>query len=261
MTCKYIRGKPYYYARESKRVDGRPKIVWQKYLGTPQQIIDVMTGKGADHNTHAPSEALITEFGAVVALHGLAERLRLAKIIDKHVPKKSSGPSVGAYLVTAALNRCVAPRSKAKIGEWFAGTALRRLLDIESRQLTSQRFWDNMDRVSDKAIAKIEEEITAHMVKEFNIDLRRVLFDGTNFFTFIDTFNDHCTIAQRGKNKEGRRALRIVGLALLVSADFHVPLFHHTYPGNLIGVYRTARSTFLLPHSGCRARSAPANAY
>lgn len=26
--------------------------------------------------------------------------------------------------------------------------------------------------------------------------------------------------------------MRIVGLALLVTADFHVPLFHHTYPGN-----------------------------
>jgi transposase len=26
--------------------------------------------------------------------------------------------------------------------------------------------------------------------------------------------------------------LRIVGLALLVSADFHIPLCHHTFPGN-----------------------------
>ena len=26
--------------------------------------------------------------------------------------------------------------------------------------------------------------------------------------------------------------LRIVGLALLITRDFHIPLFHHTYPGN-----------------------------
>jgi transposase len=70
------------------------------------------------------------------------------------------------------------------------------------------------------------------MVREFDIDPRRVLFDATNFFTFIDTFNERCTLAQRGKSKEGRAALRIVGLALLVSADFHVPLMHCTYPGN-----------------------------
>ena len=36
---KVIRGKPYYYARECKRVDGKPKIVWQRYLGRPQDII------------------------------------------------------------------------------------------------------------------------------------------------------------------------------------------------------------------------------
>jgi transposase len=229
---KTIRGKPYYYARESKRVDGKPKIVWQKYLGTPQQIIDVMTGKSPSLAGTAPKEALITDFGAVLALHDLCRRLELVETIDKHVPKKGNGPSVGHYLTTAAINRCVAPRSKAKLGEWFEGTALRRMMSIQTKQLTSQRFWDNMDRVSGEAIAKIEEELTAKMVKDFNIDLRQVLFDGTNFFTFIDTFNERCTLAQRGKSKEGRRALRIVGLALLVSADFHVPLFHRTYPGN-----------------------------
>ncbi|MQA92560.1 MAG: IS1634 family transposase [Gemmatimonas sp.] len=49
---------------------------------------------------------------------------------------------------------------------------------------------------------------------------------------FIDTFNDQSTLAQRGHSKEGRAALRLVGLALLVTADGHVPLFHQTYPGN-----------------------------
>jgi transposase len=70
------------------------------------------------------------------------------------------------------------------------------------------------------------------VVEEFELDVHRLLFDATNFFTFIDTFNDKSTLAQRGKSKEGRSSLRIVGLALLVTADFHVPLFHHTYPGN-----------------------------
>lgn len=232
ITKKMVRGKPYYYARECKRVDGKPKIVWQKYLGTPQQIIDVMTGKSPAPSGGAPSEALITDFGAVAALHDLSQRLGLREIIDKHIPKAGRGPSVGDYLTVATINRCIAPRSKAGIGEWFEGTVLRRLMAIQAKQLTSQRFWDNMDRVSTEAIGKIEEELTAKIVAEFDIDLRRVLFDGTNFFTFIDTFNERCTIAQRGKSKEGRRAQRIVGLALLVSADFHVPLFHQTYPGN-----------------------------
>jgi transposase len=126
----------------------------------------------------------------------------------------------------------VAPCSKASIADWFQDTALRRLAGIEARQLSSQRFWDNMDRVPSEAIAAIERDIVAEMVREFEIDLQQVLFDATNFFTFIDTFNERNTLAQRGKSKEGRKALRIVGLALLVSADGHVPLLHRTYPGN-----------------------------
>jgi len=229
---KTIRGKPYYYARECKRVDGKPKIVWQKYLGRPQDIIDAVTGPAAPGAPAQPKEAVISNFGAVAALYDLAVRLQMVAFIDRHVPKRGSGPTVGTYLLVAAINRCVAPCSKASIGEWFETTALRRLVDIERRQLTSQRFWDNMDRVSHDAITAIERDLVAHMVREFDIDLRRVLFDATNFFTFIDTFNQRSTLAQRGKSKEGRAALRIVGLALLVSADFHVPLMHRTYPGN-----------------------------
>ena len=232
LVKKRIRGHTYYYARESQRVDGKPKIVWQKYLGRAQDIITALTEGPAPGLAPQPKEALVTDFAAVAALYDLSQRLRLVEFIDRHVPKKGSGPSVGTYLLVAALNRCVAPCSKASIGEWFDRTVLRRLLPVEARQLTSQRFWDNMDRVSRKALVAIERDLTAHLVREFELDLRRVLFDATHFFTFIDTFNARSTLAQRGKGKEGRSALRIVGLALLVSADFHVPLLHRTYPGN-----------------------------
>ena len=66
---KTIRGKPYYYARECKRVNGRPKIVWQKYLGRAE---DIVTALSAEHSESAPvakpTEAAVSEFGAVVAL-------------------------------------------------------------------------------------------------------------------------------------------------------------------------------------------------
>ena len=230
LVKKRIRGHSYYYARESQRIDGKPKIVWQKYLGRAQDIIDAMAGEAAA--PPAPQQAFVCDFAALAALVDLARRLRLVETIDQHVPKRGRGPSVGSYLLVAALNRCVAPCSKAGIAEWFEATALRRLLGLEARQLTSQRFWDNMDRISRENLVAIERDLAAQLVREFDLDLQRVLFDATNFFTFIDTFNTRNTLAQRGKSKEGRAALRIVGLALLVSADFHVPLLHRTYPGN-----------------------------
>src|SRR3954471_21013205 len=229
---KTIRGKTYYYARECRRVDGKPKIVWQKYLGRADDIITALTQPTAPAT--APEKAVITEFGAVVALYDVARRLCLVEHIDRHVPARRGprGPSLGHYLLVAALNRCTDPRSKVQIAAWYQRTALRRLLDFRPEQLTSQRFWDQMDRPPPQASLAIERDLTAHLIREFALDVRQVLFDATNFFTFIDTFNERCTVARRGHSKEGRAALRIVGLALLVTTDFHIPLCHHTYPGN-----------------------------
>ena len=227
---KTVRGKPYYYARECRRVDGKPKIVWQKYLGKADDLVAAL-GQGPPAT---PVAAVLTEFGAVAALYDLARRLRLVEHIDRHVPARRGprGPSVGTYLLVAALNRAVQPRSKAQIASWFEGTVLRRLLAIRPEQLSSQRFWDQFDRLDAQAIRASERDLTAHLVREFALDVRQVLFDASNFFTFLDTFNGRCSLAQRGHSKEGRAALRIVGLALLVSADFHIPLCHHTYAGN-----------------------------
>jgi transposase len=226
LTKKLIGGNPYYYLRECRRVNGKPKIVWQEYIGTPQQLVLRLTQPD-------PQEGIIREFGAIVATFHMAQQLDVAATIDRHIPKRGAqGPSVGQYLLVATLNRCVAPRSKAQIGEWYEETVLPRLIGIKASQLSSQRFWDNMDRVDEKAIRTIEQEISATAVSRFGLDLRCLLFDATNFFTFIDSFNDRAVLPQRGRSKDGRDNLRLLGLALLVTSDGDIPLLHHTYAGN-----------------------------
>lgn len=226
LTKKIIRGKPYYYLRESKRVNGKPKIVSTIYLGSPQRLLDRLLRP-------EPAKVALSEFGASAAVFALAQALEVVATIDRHVPKRGAqGPSVGEYLLVAALNRCIAPCSKAQIGDWYVKTALRRLLPLAAGQLTSQRFWDNMARVTPEHIAAIEQDLARTTVARFGLDLRCLLFDATNFFTFLDSFNERATLPQRGHSKEGRANLRLLGLALLVTSDGEVPLFHHTYAGN-----------------------------
>jgi transposase len=229
---KILRGHTYYYARECRRVHGQPKIVWQKYLGRADDIIAALGHRRAPADR--PDQATITELGALAALYDLAQRLRLRELVDSHLPKRRGphGPSTGTYVLLATLNRCTNPTSKARFADWFASTVLRRWFPLQREQLTSQRFWNHLNRLTPQAITAIERDLVAHLVPTFRLDVRQVLFDATNFFTFVDTFNGRCTLAQRGHSKEGRAALRIVGLALLVTADFHVPLCHHTYAGN-----------------------------
>ncbi len=231
LTAKKIKGRTYYYLRECQRVDGRPKIVRQIYLGTADEVAAALE-KSPTALMPLP-EAPVLEFGAVTALYDLSKRLRFVETIDRAVPKRSgAGPSVGTYLLLAALNRAVAPSSKAKLAGWYERTTLPRSMKVQSSQLSSQRYWDNMERVTEAALIDVERELTQRVVTEYQLDLSCLFYDATNFFTFIDTFNARPSLPQRGHSKEGRAALRILGLALLVTRDHQIPLFHHLYPGN-----------------------------
>lgn len=227
LTKKLIGGRPYYYLRECRRVDGKPKIIWQQYLGSPTELVRRLQEGGT------PEKAVIREFGASSACLKVACELDVVGAIDRAAPKrKAEGVSVGEYLLIAVLNRCVAPCSKAKLRAWYEQTVLPRDLGVLPKQLSSQRFWDNMDRIDENAITRIGTELAETAVRRFGLDMRCLLFDATNFFTFVDSFNLRAKLPQRGHSKEGRDNLRIIGLALLVSADGDVPLFHHCYAGN-----------------------------
>jgi transposase len=89
-----------------------------------------------------------------------------------------------------------------------------------------------MEHLSVEHLAIIEREVTHRILTIFKIDLDLVLYDYTNFFTFIDTDNKRNSIAQRGKNKQKRNDLRQFCLAMLVVRKHRIPLFSHIYEGN-----------------------------
>jgi hypothetical protein len=133
LTAKVIHGKTYYYARECKRVGGKPKIVRTIYLGSLDNILNAVQ-QAKQPVQHQSVD--IAAFGDVVALWDLAEQIGLVDIINRHVP------------------------------------------------------------------------------------------------TYLDT-NNPTELAERGHNKQKRNDLRQVSLGMMVSTDFHVPLFHKVYAGNV----------------------------
>src|SRR4030066_1800362 len=95
LVKKVIKGKPYYYLRECQRVEGKPKIIWTIYLGSPETILDRVLNP-------EPHEVEIFEFGASAAAFDIASTLDIVSIIDRHVRKRTNaGPSVGQYLLLA----------------------------------------------------------------------------------------------------------------------------------------------------------------
>ena len=226
---KRIGGQTYYYLREVARVGGKPKIVSQRYLGKADDVAAAMEGA-----TVLPERTRHLAFGDVAAAWSVLARLDAAGIVDEVTGSRRADAtaSVGAYLVLAALNRVVAPCSKLAFSDWWATTAADRWVKIPSPALDHRRFWDAMDAVSPAQLAEIERRLGQVMAERFGLDLSALVLDMTNFATFIDTANEKAPIAQRGKAKQKRHDLRLVGLALVVTRDGGVPVACHAYPGN-----------------------------
>src|SRR5260370_11051625 len=106
------------------------------------------------------------------------------------------------------------------------------MVKLAASALDHRRFWEAMDAVSNDQLVEIERRVVARMVESFNVDCSGLVLDMTNFATYIDSANDRAPIAQRGHAKQKRTDLRLVGLGLLVSIDFGVPLVSPPYAGN-----------------------------
>ena len=229
LTRKLIKGRPYYYLRHCQRIDGKPKIVKTVYLGSADQLIARFA---APPTVPEPQAVDLAAFADVAALFDLAEQLQLVALIDAQLPKRDQGLSVGQYLLLAAINRATHPTSKTRLVDWYQRTVLTRLLPASADQLSSQSFWNHLSHITDADIDAIENQLSQRLIERFALSLRTLVYDGTNFFTYINTTNP-ATLPARGHNKQKRNDLRQVNLGLLVSTDFHIPLFHKVDTGNV----------------------------
>jgi transposase len=227
---KVISGKPYWYLREMARVDGKPKMVSERYLGTAAEIEALLDAREA---AVLPERTRHLHFGAVAAVWGLLGDLDVAGLIDQHAPAVPGLPlSPGTYLSLAVLNRVVDPCSKSGFTDWWKTTAGDRFTRISASTLDSRRFWDAMHAIPAGALPEIEHAVAVRVCQRFGLDTSSVALDMTNFATFIATGNTKAPIAQRGKAKQKRTDLRLVGLGLVVTRDGGIPLLSHAYPGD-----------------------------
>jgi len=89
-----------------------------------------------------------------------------------------------------------------------------------------------MHAVTAQQLERIGQTIALRLIEVSGVDVSSVALDMTNFATFITTANAKAPIAQRGKAKQKRSDLRLVGLGLVVTRDGGIPLTWHAYPGD-----------------------------
>lgn len=231
LTQKQIKGITYYYAEETEWKNGKSHRKWRKYLGSLPKIIAAVEGSVS---APKPKYAEIFELGCSSAYLRIAEEIKAIQITDSILNKRKQGLTIGFYIILAAINRGIEPMSKRSMWHWFQNTILlREFPDANKGALSSQRFWDNLSMIKEDEIQQVWMHLINPVLDSNHIDLSCVSYDGTNFYSFIGSFNMRCSLAKRGKNKQGRRDLRQVNYALFCSRKDHLPLYFDIYEGNL----------------------------
>jgi transposase len=226
-------GRTYWRIVESYRDKGRPKLRLVKHLGTADDLLALLQG------SELTSSVRSVAHGDVASLLAVANELAVVPLVDEEiaavaggVPQLRHGLSVGQSCLLIALGRACRPTSKRGWSRWARDTSLPDIFGVRPEALTSQFFWDQMNEVPLEALPRIEERLTARVFELTKVPVDLLLYDTTNFFTFIASTNTRPKLPQRGHNKQKRHDLRQVGLALLVSRIGQLPLWHHLYEGH-----------------------------
>lgn len=226
---KKKKGRPYLYVREIARVNGKPKVISQTYIGSPDRVINLTSDR------EKPLKTIKTEeFGALWLAKQIDKDIDICAIIDNVIPKahREKGPSIGEYFLYCIWNRMIDASSKNRLPEWYKHTAVQHLRPVDINELTSQRYWEKWDRVDETSLKTITEAFFQKLWAVESPAADCLLFDTTNYYTFMAS-HTQSEIACRGKNKAGRHHLRQIGLGLLVARNERLPLYYSVYPGNV----------------------------
>lgn len=217
----FKKGKGVYYRLvQSGRVNGKPRIVWQKYLGTAEKIKEFYEGK----DSLLPSKT----FGSVAAMLSIADELQLKEIISEVIPDMNYKLKIWQHIILQSICRFHEPISKKKSIEWYDESILPLLWGktFSSPQTILNQF-DKIVTASKDYTPEIEENICKNFLKK-GIKPSVLIWDPTNFFTHIERGGE---LPKKGASKEKRYDKNIINLGMVVSED-NIPLMHMTYAGN-----------------------------
>jgi len=220
---KKIKGHTYWYAVEMSRVGGKPKQVWQKYLGTAEKIVELK--EKAAELPHIKLKSF--QYGKTAALLSISDELNFIETVNNHTNKKQiEGLTVGEYLLLNIIGRCDGALSENAMQKWFDKSSLSILWKFPHK-LTCQNFLNHYKYLDHETSKKIEDDLCKVLIEK-GISPKILFLDETNWFNYIKKVEE---LAQNGNNKQYRNHMKQICMGLAVSED-NVPFMHEVYEGN-----------------------------
>jgi len=232
LTTKTKQGHQYLYLEGRAWINGQCRRTWQKYLGPKDKIKD-QDLPDLKRNNNSDIKTKVFEFGLSAALWSITQEIGLETIINTVLKNHQiESNTMGRDLTIAAINRGVQPCSKTKLHTWFQKDWISTCYNINPSTLNAQTYWNQFQTLSPEILQEIHLSIVQKINVLYPLETKSLFYDATNFFTFAQE-HSNADLLQFGHCKEGRNGNRLIGVNLLATQTYGIPLLSHTYPGNI----------------------------
>ena len=230
------RGYRYLYIVQKAWTKKGPRNVRQIYIGTADKLF---------RRLHASPGALSLRsfpFGKNAAYLHAARATGFLKALEENLPREGRLAEAAARLIfLQVLGRADRPQSRRRMGRtWYPRSGLPLYWPVpgasDRAMLAALRLLfgtdaedQNGEMILTRArVRRIEEAVLRTLLAQ-GLDLRYLLFDGTNFFTYHRGVRG--TLSESGRSKDRRYDKRLIGLGLVTAGE--IPVLSEVVPGNM----------------------------
>ena len=176
------------------RVAGKPKVVSQIYIGSPERVASLVTDLG-----DGAVKLKVEEYGAVWLAGQIDRDVDLVRIIDEVIPwcDLEEGPVREGVFSVLHLE----PHVRVHQQEQTLSLALQQIRPVDIGELTSQKYWEKWHRITEEDLVKMSKRFFERIWALESPESDCLLFDTANYYIFMAS-DTPSALARRGKNKE-----------------------------------------------------------
>ena len=205
-------GRIYLAEVENKWIDGKSVQKHIRYIGTE---VDGETKLASSISDIEIDDVKV--FGSLVVLHHIAKQIGLPDLLGEYSPE----------ILSLVYAHCLNYQSINRMSSWFKRTDLPMLLDTEN--ITEKTLLNALDSLEKIDTENLQLKIFNTLDKKFHVARKGLVYDVTNTYLY----GKKCPIAKMGHDKEKVKGRPLIQIALAVTQDKGLPLFHKVFDGNI----------------------------
>ena len=210
---KIKRGNKIYLAEvKNQWVDGKCVQKHIRYIGTEADGETKLAASISDIEVED-----VKVFGPLIVLHHIAEEIGLPNLLGEYAPE----------ILSLVYAHCLNYQSINRMSSWFKRTDLSVLLDIEN--ITEKTLLNALDSLEEIDIAALQLKLFNTLNKKFHVSQKGLVYDVTNTYLY----GKKCSLGQFGHDKDGVKGRPLIQIALAVTQEKGLPLFHKVFDGNI----------------------------